>query len=206
MKFRRLVALVFCLATTAAGCGDDGGGLSPTATTRATSATTSTTAEAPDDALGPFAEFFSISHPFSVEYPESWEVEEDTFGSVVTFLSALTSEDDPLRESVNVVVEDFQGADLSLDEYVEFALDRLEELISDIQFNGEIDDVMGEMPSKILTYTGSLEGFTFTWVQEVSIFEGSAYILTYTGAAQGDDYLEFRPHAIAIFQSFDFHG
>lgn len=214
MNIRRLMALACCLAITAAACGDDGGGISPT-TTAAPGATTTTappgttsgttaTTGAPDDGLGPFADFYSIAHPFSVEYPESWEVEEDSGGAVVTFLSPLTSDDDPFHENVNVVVEDLGGVDVTLEEYIDAAVAQLPGIIPDIQINNEFGDVMGGQPSWILTYTGTQEGFSFTWVQEVALFEGAAYILTYSGLNEGDDYLEFRPYAIAIFQSFDF--
>jgi hypothetical protein len=214
VKIRRLLTLACCVALTTAACGDDGGGISPT-TTATTGGTTTTaspgttsgttaTTQAPDDGLGPFAEFFSIAHPFSVEYPESWEVEEDSGGAVVTFLSELTSDDDLFHENVNVVVEDLGGVELTLEEYVDAAVTQLPGLIPDIQINDEFGDVMGGQPSWILTYTGTQEGFGFTWVQEVALFEGAAYILTYSGLNEGDDYLEFRPHAIAIFQSFDF--
>lgn len=216
MNIRRLLALAFCVALTATACGDDNGGIFP-GTTDAPGATTTTaspgttsggtaTTQAPDNGLGPFADFISIAHSFSVQYPAGWEVEEDSFGAVVTFLSPLTSDDDPFHESVNIVVEDLQGTDVTLEEYIQLALGQLEDLIPDIQINNQIDDTMGGAPSKILTYTGSQEGFEFTWVQEVSLFQGNAYVLTYSGLNAGDDYTEFRPYAIAIFQSFEYQG
>jgi len=207
VNIRRLIALAFCVAITAAtACGDDDSGGIFTTTTVApgtTPATTGTT-QAPDEGPGQFADFVSIAHPFAVQYPESWEVEENSFGAVVTFLSPLTGEDDPFHESVNVVVEDLGGIEVTLDEYIDAALSQLPTIIPDIELTDQIDDTMGGQPSQIITYTGSQEGFQFTWVQEVSLFEGSAYVLTYSGLTEGDDYLEFRPHAIAIFQSFDY--
>jgi hypothetical protein len=216
------MALTFCLALTATACGDDDGGVptggpttaasgttaasATTASPETTAATTptTTTPATTDDGLGPFAEFFSIAHPFNVEYPESWEVEQDSFGAVVTFLSPLTSDDDPFHENVNLVIEDLGGADVTLEEYVDAAIAQLRNVIPDIQINDSFEDIMGEERSWLLTYTGTQEGFGFTWVQEVALFEGNAYILTYTGLNEGDDYVEFRPQAIAIFHSFDF--
>lgn len=214
MNIRRLMALAFCVAIATAACGDDDGGISPTTTAApagttttaspgTTSGTTATT-EAPDDGLGPLAEFFSIGHPFSVEYPESWEVEEGSLGAVVTFLSPLTGDDDPFHENVNLVVEDLQGVDVTLEEYVEAAVAQLPEFIPDVQINDDFEDTMGGERSWLLTYTGTQEGFAFTWVQEVALFEGKAYILTYSGLSDSDDFVEFLPHSIAIFQSFDF--
>ncbi|HSM01643.1 MAG TPA: hypothetical protein VK960_04265 [Acidimicrobiia bacterium] len=227
MHIRRLMTLALSIALTASACGDDDGGgiLTGTTTTAAPTTTTSTAAPSttttgastttssttvttapPDDGLGPFATFVSITHPFSVEYPESWDTEENSFGAVVTFLSPLTSADDPLRENVNVVVEDLGGVEVTLDEYLEVALSQLPSLIPDIQLNDQIDDIMGGVPSRIITYTGSQNGIQFNWVQEIALFEGSAYVLTYTGLSNTDDYVEFRAYAIEIFHSFDFRS
>jgi hypothetical protein len=200
---RRLLAVAFCVALTATACGDDDGGsiLGGTPTTAAPAGTT----QAPSGELGPFLTFSSGQHPFSVDYPAGWSVETDSFGAVVTFLAPLTSDADPFHESVNIVVEDLGGVEIDLDEYVEIAVAQLPGLIPDIQLNDQLDDTMGGVPSKIITYTGSQEGFAFTWVQEVSLYQGSAYVLTYTGLS-GDEYVQFRPFAIEIFQSFDYRG
>ena len=216
MNIRRLMTLALSAALLASACGDDDGGgifTDETTTTAATTTTTAapattaapqTTTSAPEDDDG-IAVYFSIQHRFNVQYPDAWEVEENSFGAVVTFLSPLTSADDPFHENVNVVVEDLGDVEISLDDYVEVALAQLPGMIPDIQLNDQLDDVMGGYPSKIITYTGSQEGFQFTWVQEVALFDGSAYVLTYSGLTDSDDYVTFRPEAIAIFHSFDFN-
>lgn len=208
MKTRRIMALAFCVALTATACGDDdtGGIFTGGSTTAAPTGTTGApaTTQAPADDLGPFLSFSSGQYPFTIGYPAAWDVQTNTFGAVVTFLSPLTDDADPFHESVNIVVEDLGGVEISLDDYVEVALAQLPTVIPDIQLNNQIDDTMGGVPSKIITYTGSQEGFDFTWVQEVSLFDGSAYVLTYTGLTGTNDYALFRPQAIAIFQSFDY--
>lgn len=210
MRHFRSIALAGVLALVAVACGDDDattttGAGSPTTTaastttTAPTDTTSSSTASGVD--IGPMVRFGSGDHPFAIEFPEDWENERDSFGAVIIFFSPLTGDGDQFSENVNVVVEDLAGADLTLDEYVELAVSQLVDFIPDIDIYDEFDDEMDTQPSRVIAYTGSQEGVTYNWVQEIALFEGSAYIITYTGE---DDFETYLPHAAEIFESFDF--
>lgn len=205
----RLSALVCCIAILATACGDDDATILTTTTGAAATTTTAaaTTTAGPTDTtsggvdIGPMVSFGSGDHPFSISFPEDWENERDSFGAVIIFFSPLSGDSDQFSENVNVVVEDLQGADLDLDGYMELATEQLIDFIPDIDFVDRYTDQMDDQPSWVVVYTGSQDGVSYSWVQEIALFEGSAYIITYTGEAEFDTYL---PHADEIFDSFDF--
>jgi hypothetical protein len=199
MKHPRPLAFVLAFALLAVACGDDGTSATTGPTTTDGAAATTTTIAGSE--LEGFARFGSGDYPFSMQYPEDWTVDPDNPGVVVMFLSPLT-DGDQFSENVNVVVEDLGGADLTLDEYIGLAMAQLAPAIENFSLNDEFGDVMGGVDSWILTYSGTQNGLDITWVQEIAVFEGHAYIVTYTGT---DEYLDHRPDAIAMFQSFEFH-
>jgi hypothetical protein len=179
----RLSALICCIALLAAACGDD-------------DATITTSGD-----IGPMTRFDSGDHPFGISFPEDWDNERDSFGAVIIVFSPLSGDDDQFSENVNVVVEDLAGADLDLDGYLELATEQLLDFIPDIDFVDRYTDQMDEELSWVIVYTGTQDAIEYTWIQEIALFDGSAYIITYTGEDEFDTYLA---HASAIFDSFDF--
>jgi hypothetical protein len=205
----RLSALICCIALLAAACGDDDATITSTTGAAAVTTTAASTTTAGPTAttsggvdIGPMIRFGSGDHPFAISFPEDWENERDSFGAVIIMFSPLSGDTDQFAENVNVVVEDLAGADLDLDGYVEIATEQLLDFIPDIDFVERFTDQMDEEPSWVIVYTGTQDGIEYKWMQEVALFEGSAYIITYTGAAEFDTY---RAHASAIFDSFDFN-
>jgi hypothetical protein len=75
------------------------------------------------------------------------------------------------------------------------------EVIPDLDIHDQFSDEMGTQPSWVIAYTGTQDGVTYGWVQEIALFEGSAYNLTYTGEDEFDTYLA---QAAEIFDSFEF--
>jgi hypothetical protein len=203
----RLSALVCCIALLAAACGDDDATVTTTTAAGSTTTAASTTTAGPTDTtdggvdFGPMIRFGSGDHPFSISFPEDWDNERDSFGAVIIVFSPLSGDDDQFSENVNVVVEDLAGADLDLDGYLEIATEQLLDFIPDIDFVERFTDQMGEQPSWVVVYTGTQEGIEYKWMQEIALFEGSAYIITYTGQDEFDTY---SAHASAIFDSFEF--
>lgn len=205
----RPLALVVALALIAVACGDDDAATTTTTTTGSTTTASPGTTAAPTTTSGgfdpgPTVRFGSSDYPFSIEYPANWESQRDSFGAVIIVLSPLTDSDDQFAENVNVVVEDLGGADLTLDEYVDLAVAQLESFIPGFLISDEFAAEMGDQPSWFIVYTGVQDGDAYKWAQEIALFEGSAYIITYTGAPDGFDL--YLPHALAIFESFEFLG
>ena len=195
MNQNRSLAFALALALLAIACGDD----DATVTTTTGDAASTTTSGGVD--TGPMIRFGSGDHPFAISYPEDWETERDSFGAVIIMFSPLSGGSDQFSENVNVVVEDLEGADITLDEYVDLAVEQLTEFIPDIDISDEFPDEMDTQPSWVIAYTGTQDGVEYNWVQEIALFDGSAYIITYTGEDEFDTYLV---HAAEIFDSFDF--
>jgi hypothetical protein len=184
---RTLTALVVGALILAA-CGGDGA--TPTTDTApTTTAAPVTTTEAPTDDSG-LISFSSGQYPFAVHYPADWTSDTSQEGTVIVLFSPTTGTDQ-FSENINVLVTDEAAGFESLADYVDANHDTLETAIADFVLHDDYEADLGGEPAYVLIYSGVFDGAAIDFFQVFSIYQGLAYITTYTGGGVDfDTYLD----------------
>jgi hypothetical protein len=88
------------------------------------------------------------------------------------------------------------------DAYIGLTLSNLELAIEDFEVVEEGPSTLGGEDAYLIGYTGTepTTGLTLSWMQLIAIYEGQAYVITYTGQR---DFLTFIDTAGAIFDSWE---
>lgn len=116
---------------------------------------------------------------YEVKYPETWEfkiLENSMLDFVV--LCPLESEDDKLRENINLVKEGAQ--DLSINEYAESSIKMIELTFQKLKIISVKDITVNNIKMKKLNYTAKFGDDLLYFSQLYGIKDNIVYILTFT--------------------------
>ena len=128
---------------------------------------------------------------FIVSYPSNWELITQNYQNQVIngFLAPIDSQNDTFRENLNIIVETYSSP-IQLDNYYQMNINQLK-TFPDIQFLGNYDGFVSEIPSKILIYSRLLNGKNLTFSQVFLVQGNKGYILTFT--AESNKYQAYQP-------------
>ena len=128
---------------------------------------------------------------FIVSYPSNWELITQNYQNQVIngFLAPVDSQNDTFRENLNIIVETYSSP-IQLDNYYQMNINQLK-AFPDIQFLGNYDGFVSEIPSKILIYSRLLNGKNLTFSQVFLVQGNKGYILTFT--AESNKYQAYQP-------------
>ena len=73
-----------------------------------------------------FKSYKNKAHSFSIKYPATWALEENTNGTAVIFYSPQENDLDYFKENVNVVVQDISGNPMNIKDYSKLAVEQME--------------------------------------------------------------------------------
>jgi len=101
---------------------------------------------------------------------------------IAIFLAPLEDANDKFAENVGFIVEDLGGQAVTAAQYVEITKQQLGsgELIGDFEVLDEGVENEDGIDGAYLIYNGTQGGNELSWLQTVEIYEGKAYIITYT--------------------------
>jgi len=128
---------------------------------------------------------------FIVSYPSNWELITQNYQNQVIngFLAPIDSQNDTFRENLNIIVETYPSP-IQLNNYYQTNINQLK-TFPDIQFLGNYDGFVSEIPSKILIYSRLLNGKNLTFSQVFLVQGNKGYILTFT--AESNKYQAYQP-------------
>ena len=118
-----------------------------------------------------------VNANFSIEYPADWELNESGFmGTTFGLFSPLAADADMFRENVNLIVQDFNGVTVTLEEFAALLASQIKSFITNanIKSNERIGD------HQRVIYEGDQGQFNLTFEQYYWVTEDQAYILTLT--------------------------
>lgn len=118
---------------------------------------------------------------YSIQYPDNWELNtEKSMGTSFIIFSEQTSSEDKFRENINLIIQNLEGYNLNLDDYVAIS----EEQISKMVTNGKIIDSKRSNKNNTefqkVIFTGKQGLFQLKFVQYYFIKDEKAYVLTFT--------------------------
>lgn len=136
---------------------------------------------------------------YEVKYPSTWEFN-NTTSSTMDFLALcpLESDDDKMRESLNLVKENAQN--LSLDAYFESSKKMLEKTFPMLEIISTEDFENNGVAMKRLTYNATFGADVLYFSQAYTVYNNIAYVLTFN--SEGEKYKSFQNIEDAIFKSF----
>ena len=118
---------------------------------------------------------------YSIQYPDNWELNtEKSMGTSFIIFSEQTSSEDKFRENINLIIQNLEGYNLNLDDYVAIS----EEQISKMVTNGKIIDSKRSNKNNTefqkVIFTGKQGLFQLKFVQYYFVKDEKAYVLTFT--------------------------
>ena len=118
---------------------------------------------------------------YSIQYPDNWELNtEKSMGTSFILFTEQTSSEDKFRENINLIIQNLEGYNLNLDDYVAIS----EEQISKMVTNGIIIDSKrlntNNTEFQKVIFTGKQGIFQLKFVQYYFVKDEKAYVLTFT--------------------------
>lgn len=138
---------------------------------------------------------------FEVKYPSDWKLDKSSLlGSTFVLFGQLSDKKDRFRENINLMVQDFGGQDVKLDQYVEISEKEVDYLITKgkIILSETIRD--GKTEYHKIIYTGEQGIFKLKFEQYFWVIDNEAYVLTLT--CEENQFDEYQKLGEEILNSF----
>lgn len=140
---------------------------------------------------------------FSLNYPKDWVLHEGYMGTIFIALSPLEDGNDLFQENINVITEDLQGYEFTIEEYLEFTLSELQDIVDNLRVISRGKRNIASQQGKVIVFSGEQSGFEFQWMQVFFISGTNIYVITYT--AQENRYDKYLPTIENIINSIKFN-
>jgi len=141
----------------------------------------------------------SPAYGVRIDYPADWTKQE--IDNVAIFLSPKESASDIFQEKVSVIVKDLSTQPMTLSEYTESYLDKLEQLIVDLNIvdSGPVT-LAGNLAHKVV-YTTRPAQYDLKFMKIWTVKNNKAYLITYI--AEVDKYSDFLGTIETMIDSFE---
>lgn len=137
-----------------------------------------------------------------MQYPETWSLRENSFNTIVSFLSPVTNKDDKFSENVNVVSEAVGDKSITLDQYYKVSEENLKKFFSDFKLIKNEATTLSGSPARMVIYSASQNQLKLRTTQTFTIKDGKAYIVTLTNTQSEPN--QYMGEMLKISQSFQF--
>ena len=118
---------------------------------------------------------------YSIQYPDNWELNtEKSMGTSFIIFSEQTSSEDKFRENINLIIQNLEGYNLNLDDYVAISEEQISKMVTNgIIFESKRLNTNNTEFQKVI-FTGKQGIFQLKFVQYYFIKDEKAYVLTFT--------------------------
>ena len=124
--------------------------------------------------------YSNADYGVETKYAYGWDVNEDAEGIVVAFMSPAESGSDRFRESVNLVMNDLSGQEMTLDIYKDIAVEQIMGTLENVELVEAESTMLDGNPAFRLVYTADGTYGRLQFMQVMAIKDDISYILTYT--------------------------
>jgi hypothetical protein len=138
---------------------------------------------------------------YSVQYPDNWELNsEKSMGTSFILFTQQTSTDDKFRENVNLIIQNLEGYNLNLDDYVSISEEQINKMVT----NGKIIEskrlFKNNSEFQKVIFTGDQGIFNLKFIQYYFIKDEKAFVLTFT--SEVTQYEKYKLISDKILASF----
>ena len=118
---------------------------------------------------------------YSIQYPDNWELNtEKSMGTSFILFTEQTSSEDKFRENINLIIQNLEGYNLNLDDYVAISEEQISKMVTNgIIFESKRLNTNNTEFQKVI-FTGKQGIFQLKFVQYYFVKDEKAYVLTFT--------------------------
>ena len=118
---------------------------------------------------------------YSIQYPDNWELNtEKSMGTSFILFTEQTSSEDKFRENINLIIQNLEGYNLNLDDYVAISEEQISKMVTNgIIFESKRLNTNNTEFQKVI-FTGKQGLFQLKFVQYYFVKDEKAYVLTFT--------------------------
>lgn len=153
--------------------------------------------------LGQIEDWESLDkEQYSIKYPMSWEL--STAGEMGTeffIFSPQSSDQDPFRENINLMIQDISAYNINMDAYIEASVEKIKKIITDCKLLSSERIETDNDEYHRLVYNGKQGVFNLRFEQYLWVLDGDAYILTFT--SEKAKFKKYKTVGQTILNSFD---
>lgn len=138
---------------------------------------------------------------YTIQYPADWEIDQSgNMGTKFYLFSPVISDEDQLRENVNLLTQDLTDYKMTLDEFIALTEGQVETMLTNGQLllSERIKNKKGEYHK--LMYSGDIDALSLTFEQYCWVIGDTAFILTFTG--ETETFGQYQPTGERILNSF----
>jgi hypothetical protein len=137
---------------------------------------------------------------FSVDYPNSWQLNTSGKMNSVFFLHSEPETNDTFSENINLITQDLSQQKMSLTEFVDLSLDQVKTALPDSEIiKSEFKEKKGTQYYEVI-WKGYVADNNLQFKQYLFMKDNNAYILTFTALQSTFD--AYLPKVNKIFNSF----
>ena len=137
---------------------------------------------------------------YSIHYPANWDLDQSKKnGMSFMILSPALSENDKVRENVNLLVQDIPDG-MNMDQYITISETQIKNIIPGSSIVKSERQLSGESEHHKIYYTGNEGETKYKFEQDIFVKKGKAYILTLT--CEQDQFDKYQDVGEKILNSF----
>jgi len=135
-----------------------------------------------ENRTGESTEWQSLSEDkFEISHPSNWEVNKSgQMGTSFILFSPLSHDSDKFKENVNLLIQDLNGHDLNLDQYVEISEGQIKTLVTNGKIISSERQKNDEQEYQKMIYTGKQGIYDLKFEQYYWVIDNKAFVLTLT--------------------------
>ncbi|MFH1284117.1 MAG: PsbP-related protein [Candidatus Peregrinibacteria bacterium] len=146
-----------------------------------------------------FELYENSTYNIETQYPSDWNLQEDIYGTVVSFLSPLADETDLFQDNLNVSIQDLGDEEISIDDFTNLSVEEIKKAYTDIVLEQNKTMLDGNDAYEV-SYTFEQSSFKLKALQVYAIKNQTVYIITFV--AETDSYTQFEENVRKMIDSF----
>jgi hypothetical protein len=118
---------------------------------------------------------------YSIDVLSSWEKNNsDQFGTEFIFFLATTNKDLTFRENINLLIQNLEGKNIDLNEYVSISEEQIKTMLTNAKITESIRIKGNLHESHKIIFSGDQGIYKLKFEQRYIVVKNKAYVLTYT--------------------------
>jgi hypothetical protein len=114
--------------------------------------------------------------------------------------SEKASEDDTFSDNINLIVQDLEGREITLEEFNDLSIQEVKQYFEGVEIFENKEILLGDVAGYVLLYTAPSNGFNLKFLQAYFLHNGKSYILTFT--QETDKTNQYETEGVRIMDTF----
>lgn len=140
---------------------------------------------------------------YSILHPQDWVIDTSgTMGSSFILFAPLDNEQDKFKENVNLLIQDLEGKNMDMNQYVSLSENQIKSMIQNSSILESKTVKNDSVQYHKIAFTGEQGAYKLRFEQNYFLQNGKSYVLTFT--YEQDKTEEYRRMGELMLSSFRF--